>query len=262
MVRKFVEKTRPKIATPIKDAKEKIKTQLEKGEKLPNVSINESDDAKLWYEYTEELLHHLFTTDDLANEFVGIDSFDRDISTKRYLRTLKSINDRLDLFTETITTEPQRESTPTIESIDLLAARFHRVARLLRQRHDGRATIEVRDEYDVQDLMHSLLALYFDDIRPEEWTPSYAGNSSRMDFLLKTQNIVIEVKMTRERLSNKELVDQLAIDILRYSAHPDCKTLVCFIYDPEERVKNPEGFMRDLNREKGSPCVKVYVAQK
>ena len=262
MVGKGVEKPRPKLAESRDVAKTKIKTQLEKGEELPNVSINDNDDAKLWYEYTEELLRQLFTTSDLADEFVGMGGYDVDISTKRYLRTLKSIYDRIDLFPGTVTAESLRVATPPMESIDRLAARFHRVVRLLQQRHDGRATINVCDEYDVQDLIHSLRSLYFDDIRPEEWTPSYAGSSSRMDFLLKLENIVIELKMTRERLSNKELVDQLAIDMFRYSAHPDCKTLICFVYDPEERVKNPRGFERDLSRETGHPCVKVYVVQK
>lgn len=262
MAGKSVDKARPKLAVSRDEAKRKIKIQLEKGEKLPNVSINENDDAKLWYEYTEELLRQLFTTSDLSHEFVGKGGFNMDISTNRYIRTLKSIYDRIDLFSETVNAESLRAGAPPMESIDRLAVRFHRVVRLLRERHNGRATIEVRDEYDVQDLIHSLLSLYFDDIRPEEWTPSYAGSSSRMDFLLKPENIVIEVKMTRDRLSNKELIDQLAIDILRYSAHPDCKTLVCFVYDPEERVKNPKGFERDLSRDTGRPCVKVYVAQK
>lgn len=45
----------------------------------------------------------------------------------------------------------------------------------------------LEDEYDVQDLPHALLLLYFDDVRAEEWTPSYAGKSARMDFLLKTR---------------------------------------------------------------------------
>ena len=45
-------------------------------------------------------------------------------------------------------------------------------------------------------LLHALLLLYFDDIRAEEWTPSYAGKSARMDFLLKNEGVVIEVKKT------------------------------------------------------------------
>src|SRR2546425_4837451 len=77
-----------------------------------------------------------------------------------------------------------------------LCTRFHLIVRQLRSRHDNRATLDVNDEYDVQDLMHALLHLNFNDIRAEEWTPSYAGGSSRMDFLLKQEKIVIEAKKT------------------------------------------------------------------
>ena len=105
----------------------------------------------------------------------------------------------------------------------------------------------IEDEYDVQDLLHALLRLYFDDVRPEEWTPSYAGKSARMDFLLKEEKIVIEVKKTRKGLGDKELGDQLIIDVERYKIHPDCKKLICFIYDPEGRIGNPGGLVSDLN---------------
>ena len=123
---------------------------------------------------------------------------------------------------------------------------FHRAARQLRVRHKGRGTIEMGDEYDVQDLLHSFLVLHFDDVRPEEHTPSYAGGSSRMDFLLKRERIVVEVKRTREGLGAKEVGEQLMIDIARYRAHPDCKLLLCFVYDPEGRIGNPRGLESDL----------------
>ena len=130
--------------------------------------------------------------------------------------------------------------------------RFFRIARQLRNRHDGRPTIEANDEYDVQDILHSLLTLFFDDIRAEEWTPSYAGKSSRMDFLLKKEELVIEVKKTRDGLADKDVSDQLIVDVERYKKHPDCKKLICFVYDPEGRIGNPEGIMNDLNeRHKG-----------
>lgn len=86
-----------------------------------------------------------------------------------------------------------------------LFERFHTVARQLRRRHDNRSTLEIRDEYDVQDMLQGLLRIDFEDIRPEEWTPSYAGSSNRMDFLLKDDEIAIEVKMTRQGLKDKEL---------------------------------------------------------
>lgn len=126
-------------------------------------------------------------------------------------------------------------------------SRFYVIARQLRSRHDGRPTIEVNDEYDVQDLLHALLKLYFDDVRPEEWTPSYAGKAARMDFLLKKEKTVIEVKKTRKNLTDKEVGDQLIIDVERYQVHPDCKRLICFVYDPEGIIGNPVGLMMDLN---------------
>ena len=111
----------------------------------------------------------------------------------------------------------------------------------MRCRYENRETLKIEDEYDVQDLLHALLLLYFDDVRAEEWTPSYAGKSARMDFLLKNERVVIEVKKTRLGLADKELGDQLIIDVDRYKVHPDCKRLICFVYDVEGRIGNPIG---------------------
>lgn len=137
--------------------------------------------------------------------------------------------------------------------------RFHIVARQMRRRHDGRESLVINDEYDVQDLLHSLLKLHFDDVRPEEWTPTYAGGANRMDFLLKDEEIAIEVKMTRQGLKDKELGDQLIIDIAKYQSHPNCKCLYCFVYDPDGIVRNPRGMEKDLESlAKGFP-VKVFI---
>lgn len=136
-----------------------------------------------------------------------------------------------------------------ISTVLYICKKFHVVARQLRNRHNNRSTLEIEDEYDVQDLLHSLLKIYFDDVRTEEWVPSYAGSSSRMDFLLKHEKIVIEVKKTRKNLTDKEIGEQLLIDIAKYKNHPDCKTLICFVYDPEEILSNPKGLESDLNNE-------------
>ena len=137
--------------------------------------------------------------------------------------------------------------------------RFHAVARQLKRRHDGRSTLEIHDEYDVQDLLSSLLLLHFDDVRPEEWTPSYAGGSKRMDFLLKDSEIAIEVKMTRKGLKDKELGEQLIIDIANYRQHPDCKCLYCFVYDPDGFVRNPRGLEKDLQALDKEFPVRVFI---
>ena len=76
--------------------------------------------------------------------------------------------------------------------------RFPSIAAQLRHRHSHRPALEMDDEYDVQYLLYALLKLHFDDIRPEEGTPSCAGSCSRMDFLLKQEQIVIEAKRTSQ----------------------------------------------------------------
>lgn len=147
--------------------------------------------------------------------------------------------------------------------LEKLFNRFHQVARQLRNRYDSRVTIDVKDEYDVQDLIHALLKIYFDDIRPEEWTPSYAGSSNRMDFLLKDEQLVVEVKKTRDVLRDKLIGEQLIVDITKYKEHPDCKTLVCFIYDAEGLIANPTGLENDLNKlSTDRLSVKTYVFPK
>lgn len=147
----------------------------------------------------------------------------------------------------------------SLDNLMKIIDRFHLVVKQLRNRYDSRETLDINDEYDVQDLFHSLLYIYFNDVRSEEWIPSYAGKCSRQDFLLKNEKIVIEIKKTRKGLSTKQLGDQLIIDIDRYKAHPDCRTLVCFVYDPEERIINPVGIESDLtsNTEELNTIVKI-----
>jgi len=144
-----------------------------------------------------------------------------------------------------------------------ICSQFHLVAKQLGDhRHENRDTIIITDEYDVQDLLHALLRIFFNDIRPEEYTPSYAGGSSRIDFLIKSEKIAIEIKKTREGLKGKQIADQLIIDIDRYkAAHPDCETLFCFVYDPEGLIQNPIGFEKDIN-EKHKGEAEVLICPK
>ena len=144
-------------------------------------------------------------------------------------------------------------------TLERLCSRFHLVAEQLRSRHSDRETLRVEDEYDVQDLLHALLTLEYDDVRPEEWTPSYA-TSSRRDFLLKLEQIVIEAKKTRSGFRAGELEEQLSVDIQKYKLHPDCKTLVCFVYDPEGRIANPRGIENDLSGDRDGLAARVIIA--
>jgi REase_DpnII-MboI len=143
--------------------------------------------------------------------------------------------------------------------IEGLGEHFHAVARRLEKRHDGRETLLIEDEYDVQDLMGALLLSRFWDIRPEECTPSYAGKSSRIDFLIKQEKVVVETKMTRDGLNDGKLGEEIIIDIARYKAHPECGALFCFVYDPAHRLKNPHALESDLSGKKDGLEVRVQI---
>lgn len=167
-------------------------------------------------------------------------------------------------WTEKNALEADRQEKATalaapLHLVESVCTRFHDVARQLRRRHDNRPTLNINDEYDVQDLLHALLRLHFEDIRPEEWTPSIAGACARMDFLLKNEQIVLEVKKTRKGLGAKEIGNQLIEDIARYQNSHDCKILVCFVYDPEGLVVNARGLEHDLQQSKESLTVKILI---
>ncbi|MCH5139175.1 hypothetical protein JMF89_18610 [Clostridiaceae bacterium UIB06] len=185
----------------------------------------------------------------LSNEFVGNKNVHKE-NCELIKGIITDLEENSEKYADALLALTKATTIKTFGLNDLmnLLDRFHQVVIQLRDRYDNRETLDVNDEYDVQDLLHSLLRIYCDDICPEEWTPSYAGTSSRQDFLLKNEKIVIETKKTRKGLGNKELANKLIIDIAHYKEHPDCKSLVCFVYDPENRIRNPRGFENDLSK--------------
>lgn len=155
--------------------------------------------------------------------------------------------------------ETQTEKGNMISILEEVLKRFHQVVIQIARRHKERQSLEVKDEYDVQDLLHALLKALFDDVRAEEVVPSYAGASSRLDFLLKEEQIGIEIKMASAKLRDREVGEQLLIDIGRYQAHQNCKTLFCLVYDPGSQIKNAPGLQSDLSKKYNAMDVRVLV---
>lgn len=149
--------------------------------------------------------------------------------------------------------------TNPVAMIIAFCRRFPLFVARLQARQRGRTPLPVGDEYDVQDLLHAILKLHFEDVRPEEWTPSYAGNSSRTDFFLPRERAIIEAKMTRSGLGQKEVANQLIIDVARYAKMTQVDHLVCFVYDPEQRCTNPSALEDDLGQSEGRLRVSVVV---
>lgn len=227
--------------------------------------INHTMDPKLykkWVLNTKVLIGNVFGADSVyLKSFVDAENQrNTDSYYERISGTLKPI---LDAVIDNIEEKSDEMDTQSgLEIINNLCMRFPLFARQIKTRHSKRQTIEIKDEYDVQDLFHALLKIHFDDIRPEEYTSSLAGSASRVDFLLKKEQIVVEIKMTRKGLGAKELGNELIIDINRYKSHQDCKTLVCFVYDPEGYINNPSGIENDLEKTSSNFKVRVIIVPK
>ena len=257
-----------------KDAIKKLKELKEIAETLISKPSG-SQEFKKWHRDTEVALERIFGKDtrhlkdfnDIHYSLMVFSSDTPDYEFERaYQDGVRTAIAILDSFIDEINEywEEGKEGggsvkASALENVKLIIRRFHRVARQLRNRYADRDTLEIEDEYDVQDLLHALLKLYFDDIRPEEYTPSYAGSASRVDFLLKEEKIIIEVKKTRKGIGVKEIGEQLLIDAQRYQSHPDCNQLVCFVYDPEGRIANPRGLENDLSKENNGVPVLVFI---
>jgi hypothetical protein len=163
----------------------------------------------------------------------------------------------------TATHSGPRKPSGIDELLLVLVKNLPRAMHPLTHRRKGAVALSFSTEYDVQDLLHALLRPWVADIRPEEFTPSYAGSSTRMDFLLPAHRLVLELKFVRDGNHAKKIGDELIIDIDHYRKHPSCDALWCVVFDPQHLIPNAEGLKNDLEGDRatkdGTVSVKVFV---
>lgn len=122
---------------------------------------------------------------------------------------------------------------PALGILETMLRRLPLSIRQLRVRHDDRPPFRVVDERDLEDLLRSLLPLSFDDIRPENRTPSYAA-VTRTDFLLAPESIALTIKWARIGI-----MEQIAEDAVYYRRERKYRTLLVYLYDPEAMLREP-----------------------
>lgn len=156
-------------------------------------------------------------------------------------------------------TEFAGQRIDAVDTVLAIGERMRYVEREIGRRHQQRSTLRISDEYDVQDLLRALFALFFDDVREESWTPSYAGGGSRMDFLIPAFELAVEVKRARESMNAKTLADELITDRDRYKEERRAKHLVCLVFDYGGLLSGPRGLEADLARDSTMEGLAVTV---
>jgi hypothetical protein len=169
----------------------KLKKQIE----LAGNVHRESASFRQWHRNTELAIEHIFAADTRHTKDFGAISYtpgawnlsDPEPAFQRAfsngIRSAQAVlTSMVDEIEEYWPEAGPIEAMPLgpISRIERICRRFHLTARQLRSRHSKRPTLDVEDEYDVQNLMHALLRIDFNDIRAEEWCPSYAGKNARM----------------------------------------------------------------------------------
>lgn len=160
------------------------------------------------------------------------------------------------------TIQPSGLNQDPLSLIRKVCFRFHSVARQLRLRKDYRPTLDVEDDYDLQDLFCALLKVEFDEVASDEWIPPYTNGAPRTTFFVNTDQIAILTKKTRPGLTTKELADQVTADAAYYREQGRCSTLFCFMYDPEGRIGSPKRLETTLTSVSEHGTVEVLVAPK
>ena len=259
------------------ELKRKVEKRLDRGQDFLTVEINNNDENSAWWDnfidwdmYNLELIRQAF---DKPNNSYAEDykrntssggifisgttkepSFQETVDSTRgemryQVRKLRWFYNNIDLLKCDIKDVKSDNQKLKFHQLLKLLSRFHKIAQELRGRREERDTIIIKDEYDVQDLLNALLHINFDDIRKEEYSPSNSGANSRLDFVLKKEKIIIEVKMSSEKLAGKQLGAELLIDIGRYKEYPDCSDFVIFIYDKGDFIRNKNGLISDLQKQ-------------
>src|SRR5882672_10130583 len=145
---------------------------------LPHVVTSSSPEFEKWKRDTEIAIEQIFGRatrhiQDFKNirfyqtlSYTGMPADAQQVRCREGLEEARAI---LQSMLEEIQEYGLGDSEPTNQDsfalIARLCARFPLVVRQLRDRHANRPPFVVNDEYDVQDLMHALLHLRFDEIR-------------------------------------------------------------------------------------------------
>ena len=118
--------------------------------------------------------------------------------------------------------------------------------------------IVINNEYDVQRILYSLLLPLFPNSRTEvNGDNGYSG--IRTDIFFEEYNLAIEIKCTRNNMSEKQLTEELGSD----SFHYPVKTLYIFIYDKVGLIKNPTAYKMAFKRDfdKDGKNIRLFITQ-
>lgn len=182
-----------------------------------------------------------------SGDATQLNTFLQDANEVIDLILLEEFNHR---YLETQLSSVTVNNLSSYEMIKIILANFHNASKKITQeRRKDHPVFRIADEYDVQDLLYTVLKCSFPKLKEEDPTPRVGAKSNKIDLILREEGILIEVKMIKESdSSEKPFVEQLKNDIQSYHTCEWLKHLTFFVYDPFSKIKDVHNFY-DLNGE-------------
>lgn len=253
----------------------KMQSELVEGNNIVALNNNRdinvySKDVEDWKEHAVKLFKNTFDDDSLAVKFEA-DTFYLENSfskantkseitqaVKRGASFLQNVIDNIlnDVYKNKYLVDNDIPKDVAIVVIRRLLQNFykhieamyqkpvHSKARILKADLDR---IKIGNEYDVQRILYSIIVPVFPLARLEV-TDDTGYNSVRYDICLDEYDIVIEVKCTRDSMSERTLTEELGSDIFHYQS----KNLFFFVYDKEKIIRNVDAFIKVYTRQEES----------
>jgi len=132
---------------------------------------------------------------------------------------------------------------PEVALVEQLCRRLPQAARILAIRsRKGKAPYEIKDEYDVQDLLHALLRGYLKYSVQEDPLSKVAGSkSARADISIEELGVLIELKYVHGPEDQKRLFEEYSQDLVLYASWQPLKHMVYLIYNSAD-LRDAEAF--------------------
>jgi len=139
--------------------------------------------------------------------------------------------------------QPTETPTPSITTIEQVCRRLPKAARVLNPRsRKGKAPFEIKDEYDVQDLLSAILRSLLKYSVQEDPLPKVANaKAGRADLSIEELGTLIEIKYVHNSGDQKRILEEYSQDLVLYAEWPHLKTLIYLIYNSAD-LHDPEAF--------------------
>jgi hypothetical protein len=135
------------------------------------------------------------------------------------------------------------------------------IQKIIKNRRKDHPNFEIKDEYDVQDILYVVFKSVFPNLRDEDAISKVGAKTTKIDLIIREEKILVEVKMIKEKdLNETHFIEQLKVDLESYHECKWLRKLFCFVYDPYKKTKDISNF-HDLNgaRTKGEHNFNVEV---